>query len=193
MITNCQLTYMYVNDNNTTNDYIHVRTQLFLSTASTSAMAICQKSWTFFLVESPSSIPSLAELDTWETSDWDVCKTVSSTTKKLWPGGAGYWSVQWFSLLKQTIWGFSCDIMSIWLSMSWWILPDTGSNYFMMIFTKHHEASSYTQPKKTLLCINWYALLYMNITRSTWGDGESYYTDLISSLLHCKCCKHYSL
>ena len=153
MITNCQLTYMYVNDNNTTNDYIHVRTQLFLSTASTSAMAICQKSWTFFLVESPSSIPSLAELDAWETSDWDVCKTVSSTTKKLWPGGGQVTEVCNDSACSNKQYGVflvtSCLFDCQWIdeyyltrgvTTSWWYLLSTMRHLHIHNLKKHFSA-----------------------------------------------------
>ena len=59
-------------------------TQVVLSTARTSAEAMDQNSCTIGLDISPSSLssPPLADV-WWETSVWDVCNTVSSTTKKL--------------------------------------------------------------------------------------------------------------
>ena len=60
-------------------------TQVVLSTARTSAEAMDQNSCTIGLDTSPSSLSSPPLADAWwETSVWDVCSTVSSTTKKLW-------------------------------------------------------------------------------------------------------------
>ena len=58
-------------------------TQVLLSTARTSADAMNQNSCTIGLDTSPSSLSSPPAEAWWETSVWDVCNTVSSTTKKL--------------------------------------------------------------------------------------------------------------